>query len=74
MKWNEIFRKILSDQKITQALLARRLNISKPTLNMRLSQQNTSLDILNQMLKATDYKLVIMPADKRLSDDEYEVE
>ena len=74
MKWNEIFRKILSDQKITQALLARRLNISKPTLNMRLSQQNTSLDILNQMLKATDYKLVIMPADKRLGDDEYEVE
>ena len=74
MKWNEIIRKILSDQKVTQSMLARRLDISKPTLNMRLSQKGIGLPIYMQMLKAVDYKVLVVPADRKVKEDEYEVE
>ena len=39
----------------------------------RLHQENISVNALNQMLSAMDYKIVIVPASRRMKDDEYEV-
>ena len=74
MSWSETFKTILSNQNITQATLARRLDISKPALNMRFNQPGIRTTKLNEMLKAIDYKLVAVPAGKTLKENEYEVE
>lgn len=74
MKWNVIFRHIIDEKGVTQASLARRINAPKPSVYERLTHDNISIKKLNEMLKVIDYKLVIMPADKRLGEEEYEIE
>ncbi|MDB6459405.1 MULTISPECIES: helix-turn-helix domain-containing protein [Blautia] len=61
MKVSEIIRNIMDEKKCKPIDLAKRLGISKQTLNGRLTQDNISIDKLNEMLKQMDYKIVIVP-------------
>lgn len=61
MKPSEIIRNIMSEKNCKPIDLAKRLEISKQTLNGRLTQDNISIDKLNQILKQLDYKIVIVP-------------
>lgn len=72
MKVSEILRTIMSEKNCKPIDLAKRLGISKQTLNGRLTQDNISIDKLNEMLKQMDYKIVIVPTSSRTKG--YEVE
>ncbi len=61
MKVSEIIRNIMKEKNCKPIDLAKRLGISKQTLNGRLTQDNISIDKLNEMLKQMDYKIVIVP-------------
>lgn len=61
MKVSEIIRNIMDEKNCKPIDLAKRLGISKQTLNGRLTQDNISIDKLNEMLKQMDYKMVIVP-------------
>lgn len=61
MKPSEIIRNIMNEKNCKPIDLAKRLEISKQTLNGRLTQDNISIDKLNQILKQLDYKIVIVP-------------
>ena len=61
MKVSEILREIMSEKKCKPIDLAKRLGVSKQTLNGRLTQDNISIDKLNEMLKQMDYRIVIVP-------------
>ena len=61
MKPSEIIRNIMNEKNCKPIDLAKRLEISKQTLNGRLTQDNISIDKLNKILKQLDYKIVIVP-------------
>lgn len=58
---SEIIRNIMNEKNCKPIDLAKRLEISKQTLNGRLTQDNISIDKLNEILKQLDYKIVIVP-------------
>lgn len=72
MKVSEIIRNIMSEKNCKPIDLANRLGVSKQTLNGRLTQDNISIDKLNEMLKQMDYKIVIVPNTSKTKG--YEVE
>lgn len=74
MKAAEAVRVVMERGSIKVATLASRLNIKSNVLSERLSQQNISVAKLNEMLRAMDYKIVILPRETRLPDGGIEVE
>lgn len=74
MKATEIVREIMERKGVRLIDVAARLG-KKPTLIWdRLSQQNISVDKLNEMIRTMDYKIVAVPRETRLHDDWFEVE
>lgn len=61
----EVIRKIMEEKKVRPFNLARRLGISKQALNGRITQKNISINILKDILRMMDYKIVIAPRDAR---------
>lgn len=74
MKATEIVRDVMEREGVKQTTLAARLNIKKTTMNERLKFNNISIDKLNDMLRALDYKVLIVPRNSRVPDGGYEVE
>ncbi len=74
MKVTEIIKGIQEEQGVTTTQLAKRLDKGRSTISERLRQENISIDKLQELLRALDHKIVIMPADTRLPKDSYEVE
>lgn len=74
MKANEAVRSVMKGKGIRPADLRRRLGIESNTMANRLMRESMNVNKLAEMLRAMDYKLVAVPADTRLSADEYEVE
>lgn len=72
MKVSEILRNIMEEKSCKPIDLAKRLGISKQTLHGRLTQDNISIDKLNDMLQQLDYKIVIVPNTSKTKG--YEVE
>ena len=72
MKVSEIIRSIMDEKNCKPIDLAKRLGISKQTLNGRLTQDNISIDKLNEMLKQMDYKIVIDPNTSKSKGSEVE--
>lgn len=74
MKTSDAIREVMKTEKVTQRALCGRLNLPPTTLSGRLSQDNISIDKLNEMLRVLDYKIVILPRDARIPEGGIEIE
>ena len=74
MKACEAVKEIMKGKGDRVVDLRKRLGLESNTMVGRLNQENISVAKLNEMLRAMDYKVVIVPSDKRLNAGEYEVE
>ena len=74
MKACEAVKEIMKGKGVRVVDLRKRLGLESNTMVGRLNQENISVAKLNEMLRAMDYKVVIVPSDKRLNAGEYEVE
>lgn len=70
----EVVKKIMEEQGVSQKALGKRIGAkSNNVVHERLQQPNISLKTLIPMLQAMDYKILIVPSDRRVREDEYEV-
>ena len=70
----EAVKEIMKLKDIRPAVLCDRLKIKSNVLSERFKQKNVSVEKLNDMLRAMDYKVVIVPRDARLPDGGFEIE
>lgn len=63
----------MTEKGIGNSVLGKRIGIAHNVIYQRLRQDNIGINALSQMLGAMDYKVIIVPADRRVRDDEYEV-
>lgn len=66
VKENKTNARFASDLEISQAALWDRLNNSK--------RKDLSISVLSKMLRLLGYKIQIVPRNKKLPDDSYEIE
>ena len=77
MKAREITKVIMDKQGVNNASMADRINITQAALWDRLNTKKAKdipVSMLSEMLRALDYKVVIVPRSSRLPSDGYEVE
>ena len=77
MRAREIVKAIMDKFGTTNAVMASRLNISQAALWDRLNNKKVKdipVSTLSEMLRALDYKVVIVPRSSRIPSDGYEVE
>ena len=70
----EAVKAIMKAKGIRPAVLCDRLGIKSNVLSERFKQKNVSVEKLNAMLRAMDYKVVVVPRDARLPEGGYEIE
>lgn len=70
----EAIKAIMKDKGIRPAVLCDRLNIKSNVLSERFKQKNVSVEKLNDMLRAMDYKVIIVPRETRIPEGGYEIE
>lgn len=74
MKATEAIREVMTRQDVRFSVLCNRLAIKSNTLAGRIGQDNISIDKLNEMLRAMDYKIVVMPQNARMNAEWIEIE
>ena len=74
MKVMDAIKEVMVHKDVKQAALRSRLGISQQALSARFTQENVSIGKANEMLRAMDYKIVIMPREARIPEGGYEVE
>lgn len=77
MRGRQILKSIMEQNDISNAALAKRLGISGAAAWERVNNKNVKdipSSLLVTMLRAMDYKLVVVPADSKLPDNSYEVD
>ena len=74
MKSNEVIRDLMEKNDIRFNKFAEVIGLKPNALASRMKRGNFSTDILNQMLDAFGYKIVLVPKDTKLKDGWYEVE
>ena len=74
MKATLALKEVMKLREVKPAVLCDRLNIKSNVLSERFKQDNISVVKLNEMLKAMDYKIVVVPRDVRLPDGGIEIE
>lgn len=70
----EAIKEIMKLKDIRPAVLCDRLKIKSNVLSERFKQKNVSVEKLNDMLRAMDYKVVIVPREARVPEGGYEIE
>lgn len=70
----EAIREIMKLKDIRPAVLCDRLKIKSNVLSERFKQKNVSVEKLNDMLRAMDYKVVVVPRDTRIPEGGFEIE
>ena len=70
----EAVKAIMKMKDIRPAVLCDRLQIKSNVLSERFKQKNVSVEKLNDMLRAMDYKVVVVPREARLPDGGFEIE
>lgn len=70
----EAVKAIMKLKEIRPAVLCDRLNIRSNVLSERFKQKNVSVEKLNEMLRAMDYKVVIVPRETKVPENGFEVE
>ena len=67
-------KEIMKLKDVRPAVLCDRLKIKSNVLSERFKQKNVSVEKLNDMLRAMDYKVVVVPRDTRVPEGGYEIE
>lgn len=70
----EAVKEIMKLKDIRPAVLCDRLKIKSNVLSERFKQKNVSVEKLNDMLRAMDYKVVAVPRDTRVPEGGFEIE
>lgn len=70
----DAFKKIMEIKQVKPAVLCDRLGIKGNVLSERFKQRNISIVKLNEMLRALDYKIVLVPRETKIPDGGFEVE
>ena len=70
----EAIKAIMKQKDIRPAVLCDRLQIKSNVLSERFKQKNVSVEKLNEMLRAMDYKVVIVPREVRIPEGGFEIE
>ena len=70
----EAIKEIMKLKDIRPAVLCDRLKIKSNVLSERFKQKNVSVEKLNDMLRAMDYKVVVVPRDTRIPEGGFEIE
>lgn len=74
MKATQALKKVMEMREVKPAVLCDRLNIKSNVLSERFKQENISVAKLNEMLKAMDYKIVVVPRDARVPEGGIDIE
>lgn len=74
MTGNETIREVAKRRNLKQVEISSKLGVKPNVLSERMRQKNITISKLNEIMKAMDYKIVIVPGDSRLPDGGYEVE
>ena len=78
MKGRDIVKSVMENKGVSNATLADRLNISQAAAWDRVNSKKVKdipVSILSEMLRAMDYKVVVVPRTTRISSDDcYEVD
>lgn len=70
----EAVKEVMKLKAVRPAVLCDRLKIKANVLSERFKQKNVSVEKLNEMLRAMDYKVVIVPRESKLPENGFEVE
>lgn len=70
----EAVKEVMKLKEVRPAVLCDRLKIKSNVLSERFKQKNVSVEKLNEMLRAMDYKVVIVPRETKVPDNGFEVE
>ena len=70
----EAVKEIMKLKDIRPAVLCDRLKIKSNVLSERFKQKNVSVEKLNDMLRAMDYKVVVVPRTTRVPEGGFEIE
>lgn len=73
MRATQIIKTIMEQVGIGNAALGKRIGVKHDAIYQRLQQKNISINAMGEMLAAMDYKIVVVPASRRLKEDEFEV-
>ena len=77
MRGRDILKEVMTAKSLSNAELAKRLNVSNATIWERLNNKNVKdipVSLMTTMLRAMDYKVIVVPANTRLPEGGYEVE
>lgn len=74
MNTKEVLREIMEKHGVGVAVLGRRMNLSMIYVSNRLSSRNMTTKVLNEFCAALGYRIVLMPADKKVPKDCYVLE
>lgn len=67
-------KEVMRIRGVKQIELADRIRVKQSTLSERMSQKNVSVQKLDEMLNAMDYKIVIVPRNSKVPENGFEVE
>lgn len=70
----EAVKEVMRIKNVKQIELAERIKVRQNTLSERLTQKNVSVQKLDEMLNAMDYKIIIVPRNAKVPENGFEVE
>lgn len=70
----EAVKAIMKIKEVRPSMLCDRLGIKSNVLSERFKQKNVSVEKLNEMLRAMDYKIVIVPRETRTPAGGFDIE
>lgn len=74
MKLKQIFRAIMNVKDVKVSTLCNRTGIPQSTVSTRLAQDNVTMKKVNELVRAMDYKVVIVPAETRVQEMWFEID
>lgn len=74
MKTSEAVRKVMEATNTKVADIAFRTNKKSNVISERLTQENISVKLLDEMLRVMNYKIVIVPREARIPEGGYDIE
>lgn len=74
MKAMDAVKEVMLLRGVKQIELADRIKVRQNTLSERMTQKNVSVQKLDEMLNAMDYKIMIVPRSTRVPEGGFEVE
>jgi len=76
MRGRDIMKAIMEQEEIKNAELAKKLEVSNAAIWERLNNKNVKdipVSLMNEMVRAMEYKVIVVPIDCRIPEKGYEV-